>query len=435
MTADHLFDGPTPEDTQGAVVEPTSLEAVPAIPRRTSWTAAELMACDFPEPRWAVPGIIAEGVTILAGAPKVGKSWLALGLGIAVATGGKALGALEVTEGDVLYLALEDPPRRLQDRLSKVLAGDGAPVRLTLGIACEPIPAGGAGRISAWLGAHPDARLVIVDVFAKVRGASGGNVPLYDADYQAMSALKRIADHYGVAILVLHHVRKASSEDFLNEVSGTNGLAGAADAIAVLRRQRGAADAVLHVTGRDVEESEIALSWVAALGSWHQLSGQASDYSLGDTRRAILDHLREVGSATPKQVAEAVGIPHNTAKGTLKRMFDDGQIDTDGRGTYLPLSPVTPVTAVTQDQQQSYTPTGDVTLDHAQSYTGYRGYTPIGAQPASLTSEASDDNAPSHSSQADPNCPDCTTATIDNSRVTACAAHGGPPATPKEPSE
>ncbi|MGI8701240.1 MAG: AAA family ATPase [Nocardioidaceae bacterium] len=98
---------------------------------RTSWTAAELMACEFPEPRWAVPGIIAEGVTLLAGAPKVGKSWLALGLGIAVATGGKALGALDVMEGDVLYLALEDPPRRLQDRLAKVLSGATATGRLT----------------------------------------------------------------------------------------------------------------------------------------------------------------------------------------------------------------------------------------------------------------------------------------------------------------
>lgn len=332
---------------------------------RTSWTAAELMACDFPEPRWAVPGIIAEGVTLLAGAPKVGKSWVALGLAIAVATGGKALGTLDVIAGDVLYLALEDPPRRLQDRLSKVLAGDEAPGRLTLSIACEPIPAGGAERICAWLDAHPDARLVIIDVFAKVRGAGNANGNQYDADYAAMSALKRIADHYGVAILVVHHTRKAGSEDFLNEVSGTQGLAGAADAIAVLRRQRGAADAVLHVTGRDVEETEYPLSWVARLGSFHLLAGQASDYSLGDTRRAILDHLREVESATPKQITDALGIDHATARQTCKRMFDDGQIDTDGRGTYLPLSPVTPVTAVTQDQEHE--PVSEHSLSVTQS--------------------------------------------------------------------
>ena len=331
---------------------------------RTSWTAAELMACDFPEPRWAVPGIIAEGVTILAGAPKVGKSWLALGLGIAVATGGKALGTLDVTEGDVLYLALEDPPRRLQDRLAKVLCGVTAPGRLTLSIACEPIPAGGAERISAWLDAHPDARLVIVDVFAKVRGAGNANGNQYEADYTAMSALKRIADNYGVAILVLHHVRKASSEDFLNEVSGTNGLAGAADAIAVLRRQRGAADAVLHVTGRDVLDAEIALSWKASLGSWHMLDGQASDYLLEPTRRAILAYIREHESASPKEIADALGVSDDNAKQTLRRMVDDGQLDQAGRGTYLlpvalsPLSHQSPSDGESDRGDRSDTPIG-----------------------------------------------------------------------------
>ena len=361
---------PLPDDWG---IGPTALAAVRPIPPRTSWTAAELMACDFPEPRWAVPGIIAEGLTLLAGAPKVGKSWLALGLGVAVATGGKALGALDVTAGDVLYMALEDPPRRLQERLTKVLAGATAPGRLTLSIACEPIPAGGAQRISAWLDAHPDARLVVVDVFAKVRGAGSANGNQYEADYTAMSALKQIADRYGVAIIVVHHTRKASAEDFLNEVSGTNGLAGAADAIAVLRRQRGAADAVLHVTGRDVEESEHALSWVPALGSWHLLTGQASDYSLGDTRRAILDHLRRVEACTPKQVADALDIPHSTARGTLKRMFDDGQIDTDGHGAYFPLSPVTPVTAVTQDHEP---PLSLPVTESPESYSGYASYSP-----------------------------------------------------------
>src|SRR4051794_35919991 len=89
---------------------------------RTAWTASELMAMNFPEPRWAIPGLVAEGVTLLAGAPKVGKSWLALNTSPAVAAGGKALGKVDVESGDVLYLALEDNPRRLRSRLEKVLA-------------------------------------------------------------------------------------------------------------------------------------------------------------------------------------------------------------------------------------------------------------------------------------------------------------------------
>lgn len=151
-------------------------------------------------------------------------------------------------------------------------------------------------------------------MFAKVRGAGIANGNQYEADYTAMSALKRIADQYGVAILVLHHVRKASSEDFLNEVSGTNGLAGSADATAVLRRPRGQADAVLHITGRDVYESEHALRWVADRGSWDLLDGQASDYLLEPTRRSILAYIREHESASPKEIADAIGVSPTTTR-------------------------------------------------------------------------------------------------------------------------
>ena len=91
--------------------------------QRTSWTAAELLADDFPEPRFAVDGLLPEGLSFMAGAPKLGKSWMALGLGIAVASGGRALGSVPVEAGDVLYLALEDSPRRLQSRL-RTLVGD-----------------------------------------------------------------------------------------------------------------------------------------------------------------------------------------------------------------------------------------------------------------------------------------------------------------------
>ncbi|WP_203231334.1 AAA family ATPase [Nocardioides caldifontis] len=314
---------------------------------RTAWTAAEIMSMRFPEPRWAVPGVVAEGVTLLAGAPKIGKSWLSLNISTAVALGGKALGRVDVDCGDVLYLALEDNPRRLQSRLGKVLSGSVAPDRLTFAVHCEPLPAGGTERISAWLETHPDARLVVVDVFARVRGSAPANMSSYDADYLAMGALKRLADRYGVAILVVHHTRKAASEDFLDAVSGTNGLAGSADAVLVLKRSRGKAAAELHVTGRDVEEAEYALDFDPRLGAWQMLDGPASDYSLGDTRRAILDHLRVVGSGTPRQIADALALNYETAKKTCKRMFDDDQLDTDGGGTYFtPSLSVPPVPGV-----------------------------------------------------------------------------------------
>jgi hypothetical protein len=288
--------------------------------------------------------VIAEGVTLLCGAPKVGKSWAALDVAVAAATGGKALGRVDVEAGDVLYLALEDTPRRLQSRLDKVLTGAAAaPDRLAIVTACEPLTAGGADKIADWLDEHPGARLVIVDVFARVRGRPDANSSAYDADYAALAKLKELADRYGVAFLVLHHTRKAGSDDFLDTVSGTNGLAGAADAVLVLKRSRGQADAELSITGRDVEEASYALRFAADLGAWQLLDGPASDYALGDTRAAILRHLREQGSATPSQLADALALNLNTVKSNCRRMVDDEQLDTDGRGHYFPLvQPATP---------------------------------------------------------------------------------------------
>jgi Mrp family chromosome partitioning ATPase len=99
---------------------------------QTVWNAADLMAATFPAMRWAVPGVVAEGLTVVVGPPKVGKSWLCWGLAVAVASGGVAFGKVPVEAGDVLYLALEDTPRRLQSRLGKVLQRDPAPHRLTI---------------------------------------------------------------------------------------------------------------------------------------------------------------------------------------------------------------------------------------------------------------------------------------------------------------
>jgi|SRR5215213_7285135 len=90
------------------------------------------MAAELPPIRWTVPGLLPEGVALFAGKPKLGKSWLALGLAIAVASGGVALGAMPVERGEVLYFALEDNHRRLQHRLKKVLAGDTAPDHLRI---------------------------------------------------------------------------------------------------------------------------------------------------------------------------------------------------------------------------------------------------------------------------------------------------------------
>lgn len=311
-------------------------EQLPPPPRpRTAWTADQLMATEFPEPRWAVPGLLSEGVNLLAGPPKVGKSWMSLGLGLAVASGGRAFDSVPVDGGPVLYLALEDTPRRLQSRMGKLLGGQPAPAGLTLVTECPPLPQGGNEAIAGWLDRNPHARMVVIDVFAKMRGPSTPGASAYDADYAAVGHAKRLADHYGVAVVLVHHVRKAGSDDFLTEVSGTNGLAGAADATLVLKRARGQADGVLHVTGRDVDEAEYALSFQPASGAWQMLDGPVTDHTIGDTRAAILRAVRANPGAKPKEIAEATGMEIGLVRKTCTRMADDCQLRRDSGGAYF----------------------------------------------------------------------------------------------------
>ncbi|MFE4961662.1 AAA family ATPase [Streptomyces sp. NPDC056660] len=326
----HLYS--VPSDSQPAPTAPPKRERP-----RTAWTADQLMAAHFPEPKWAVPGILAEGVSLLAGPPKVGKSWLSLGLGLSVAAGGTAFDSVPVQGGPVLYLALEDTPRRLQTRMGKLLGGEPAPAGLTLVTECPPFPQGGTEAIAQWLDRNPDARMVVIDVFAKMRGQSPAGVSAYDADYVAVGYAKRLADHYGVAVVLVHHVRKAGSEDFLTEVSGTNGIAGAADATLVLKRARGQADGILHVTGRDVDEAEYALSFQPASGAWHLLDGPVSDHTVGDTRATILRHVRAHPGAKPKDMAgELPNVDLDTIRRTCNRMADAGQLTKDASGRYYP---------------------------------------------------------------------------------------------------
>ena len=323
----------------------------PGPARRTAWNAVELMAAEFPPPRWAVPGLICEGITLLAGPPKVGKSWLSLGLGVAVASGGLALGSIQVHQGPVLYLALEDTARRLKSRLSKVLGDAPAPAGLTLATECSPLTSGGDAEIAMWLDEHPDARLIVIDVFAKLRGTSTPGASAYDADYAAIGRIKRIADHYGVAVVLVHHVRKMASEDFLAEVSGTNGLAGAADAVLVLKRSRGTADGVLHITGRDVDETEYAASFEPETGMWRLLDGPAVTHTVEPTRRTILEHLAEHPDSTPTQISTGTGLANSLVKQTVRRMLEGGQLISDGKGRYRAPGTVTAVTAVTAPAQ------------------------------------------------------------------------------------
>lgn len=248
----------------------------------------------FPPLAYAVPGIIPEGSTLLVGPPKIGKSWFVLGCALAVADGGKALGALAVAPRPVLYLALEDGHRRLQERC-RILH---RPIPPAFEYLVTVQPGAAFPTVEAWLERQTSAPpLVILDTLGKVMPPTAPGESAYQRDYRIGSVLKRIAEqHPGVSLLVNHHDRKATSDDFVDSVSGTHGLAGAADTVITLSRARHESAGVLKVTGRDVAEGEYALTFTPD-AAW-QLTGQT---------------LQEAAAAAAK-VKATVGVSDRTAE-------------------------------------------------------------------------------------------------------------------------
>lgn len=305
--------------------------------------AQTLLGMEFEPIKYVIPGYVAEGLTLLGGRPKLGKSWLALDFGIAVASGGRSLG-VECEQGDALYLALEDNQRRLQDRLRVVLPKMKSMrpdmSRLSLLTEAPKINAGLIAALDAWRTAVDNPRLIIIDTLAMVRPPKGRNQDSYAADYEALSPLQRYASEHRLAVVVVTHVRKAEAEDPLEMISGTNGLTGAADSIMILNRTTDGPK--LYGRGRDVEEVEKALKFDG--GRWSVI-GDADEVKRSGERRKILAALSEAGTPMkPSEIAEAAGMKPANVSYLLRQMVKSGEVVKDGYGTYSypPSSPSTP---------------------------------------------------------------------------------------------
>ncbi|MBU4217748.1 MAG: AAA family ATPase [Actinobacteria bacterium] len=295
--------------------------------------AGGLMKMSLGETQWTVPGILPEGLTLLCGKPKQGKSFLSINIGLAVAYGGKALGE-DVEYGEVLALCLEDGWRRLQGRLARMLQDDAAPDSLHFFIDWPRLDDGGIEHLENWVTQHPNCRLIIVDTLAKVRERTKGNGHIYLDDYSALQPLKSLADNHGITVLAVHHLRKSESlTDPLDEVSGSTGLTGSADAVMILKRSHDRSDSELMVVGRDMEDVELAVDFDSPTFTW-QVLGPAEEYRQGETRAAIIEVVRESGDVGPKKIATRLDKNESTIKTHLKRMVDAGVLERDGRGHY-----------------------------------------------------------------------------------------------------
>ena len=303
-------------------------------------SAAELQTMTFQPLKFTLPGLVPEGATLLVSRPKFGKSWLVLDIGIAIAAGRFTLGQLKPVQGDVLYLALEDGPRRLQRRITKLLPSFSGSWPSSFKIATEWPRAdqGGLDDIEHWLRAAKTPRLVTIDTLAQFRKLSNGRGQVYADDYAAIAGLQKLAQKYDIAIIIVHHDRKAEADDVFDTISGSLGLSAAADTLLIMKRQSGAV--TLHVRGRDVEETELALQFSKETCRWTIL-GSATDVHRSAERKRVLDVLTDANTPLqPKDIHFMAELrTRNATDVLLGKMVRDGEIVRAERGRYALPTP------------------------------------------------------------------------------------------------
>lgn len=249
----------------------------------TDWhfdNGAEIMARNIPPQRWIIDGILPEGLTLLCGAPKAGKSWLALDMALHVSSG-EPFWNHPTTQGKVLLLALEDSERRLKARMETLMRGcEGLQAALLYPcFTVPPLESGFADGLDAVLtdfGGGERVSMVVIDTLGKIREPS--RLDGYQRDYAQLAALKKIADKHHIALLVVHHLRKMRSDDPFDMISGTQGILGAADGAYVLRRNsRTDRNGKLYFTSRDADDRQFAVLFGEDC-RWNLLSTDAEEF-------------------------------------------------------------------------------------------------------------------------------------------------------------
>lgn len=318
--------GLLPPDLQFALAtaDPSGQPSAPPLRTMSAYT---ILTTDWPEPVWAIPNFLPVGLTLLAGKSKIGKSFLALQIAQAVVTGGMVLGE-KVAKGPVLFLALEDSPRRLKDRMQ---GQAWLPVQkqdadfMCLGDFDQQIgplsqPAGVA-KLEAQM-ATRNYRLVVIDTLSR---AFRGDQNDQDTMARALSPLQALALGMNCALVVIDHHKKKDRQgegDPILDVSGSVAKVGIADAIWGVYREQGKAGVVLHIIGRDLDEKQAHLTFDPVTLAW-QNDGDANAIRLTEARQEILDALRSGGKQTVIQVAKATGRDISNTRKQLNSMLNE----------------------------------------------------------------------------------------------------------------
>lgn len=256
-----------------------------------------------------IDGLLYAGAYILAGAPKIGKSFLVAQIAYHVSIGRK-LWDFEVHQGTVLYLALEDDYQRIQSRMFMMYGVDDTP-NLHFATVAGRIGNGLDEQLENFVREHSNTKLIIIDTMQKIREV-GGEAYSYASDYEIIGRLKQFADKYGICVLIVHHTRKQPAGDSFEMISGTTGLLGCADgALLMQKKKRTALEATIDVVGRDQQDQILYLSKDPATQIWNlertetELHREPPDKVLEAVAGLVSTEHRE-WTGSPSELAEAV---------------------------------------------------------------------------------------------------------------------------------
>ena len=291
-----------------------------------------IMATEYPETMWVVADYLPEGLSVLAGRQKLGKTWLAIDWAVAVATGGCAMGSIPCDRGDVLYIDMENGERRFKRRIEKLFSND-PPDLSNLVWAGDTIllNQGFLDEVDRWRSSVRNPRLIVIDVLTRIKPAGSRSQNAYENDYAAYADLQRWAVDQSIAVLALHHTRKGGADDPLEALSGSNGLSAVADTTLVLDRDSNGI--TLYGRGRDVPEKDTALTFDSGLWT---IQGDAAEVHRSKERSLILSALRDATEPwKPNVIADVTGMKPGNVRGLLIKMVASGEVQKTGHGQYI----------------------------------------------------------------------------------------------------
>lgn len=294
--------------------------------------AFDLLELQLDPLKFAIPGLLPEGLGVIGSPPKVGKSLLAYQMAVEMVLGGDVLG-LTPELRPVRYYALEDGRRRSQERVRGLINGRRWQRGLKLVWTAPRLGGPFETEVNEWLDDNQFG-VVIVDVLSKVR-PPGGRGNAYDEDYAVLTPLHDVAKaHPGSVILLITHDRKAGSDDWMTRITGTRGVTGMADFVIFIARKREDTVGRIHVTGRDIEDLSYGVEFT--IGGWRLASAQLLIAQKSPTRVTMWNFINAHGPASPAAIALGTGLAVDVVRHRLVDMLKDGDIKSTPKGYVVP---------------------------------------------------------------------------------------------------